>query len=153
MKALAAITFLFLTGCASAPRQKSVVLFMCPYGGAKSVIAAEYFNRAAEASGLPFVAAAVAAETPYDAVPKPVAEFLKNEGFDVASFQPRQVAPSDLASAARVVSIDCDLTKLDAGNATIERWDDVPKVSADLPGSAAAIRRHVEQLVAELRVE
>jgi hypothetical protein len=90
MKTIAAFAVL-LTGCASTSRQKSTVLFMCPYGGAKSVIAASYFNRAAETHDLPFVAVAVAAETPYDAVPQPVAEFLQHEGFDVASFKPREV--------------------------------------------------------------
>jgi len=150
MKSIAVFALL-LTGCASAPQQKSTVLFMCPYGGAKSVIAASYFNRIAEEHDLPFVAVAVAAETPYDAVPTPVADFLKQEGFDVASFQPRQARQSDLTSAARVVSIDCDLTKLHTYAANIERWDDVPKVSSDLPGSAAAIQRHVAALVAELQ--
>jgi len=31
------------------------------------------------------------------------------------------------------------------------RWDDVPAASDDLEGSVAAIRRHVEALVEELR--
>jgi arsenate reductase len=132
-------------------RAKETVLFVCPYGGAKSVIAASYFNRIAEAEGLPFVAAAAAAETPYDAVPKPIADYLSQNGFDVASFQPRHVAAADLESAAKVVSIDCDLSKLDVRGVTVEEWSDVPKVSVDLPGSAAAIRRHVDVLVQQLR--
>ncbi len=123
-----------------------VVVFMCQYGGAKSVIAASYFNRAAQAEGLPFVATAVAAETPYDAVPQPVAEFLASDGIDVASFQPRHVTDDDLASASKVVSIGCDID-----SANIERWDDVPKVSDDLPASADAIRKHVDALIAELK--
>ena len=124
-----------------------MILFICQYGGAKSVIAASYFNRLAEREGLPHRAAAVAAETPYDAVPENVASFLAREGFDVASFKPRQVSESDLTSAEKVVSIDCDLTQLDAAGVAIERWDDVPKVSEDLPGSAEAIRKHVEALI------
>lgn len=127
-----------------------MILFLCQYGGAKSVIAASYFNRLAEREGLPDRASAVAAETPYASVPENVASFLAREGFDVASFQPRQVAESDLGAASRVVSIDCDLTKLDAAGVAIERWDDVPKVSDDLPGSAEAIRRHVEALIRAL---
>lgn len=146
MKAMTVFALL----CATQPAQKSTVLFMCPYGGAKSVIAASYFNRAAAAAGLPFVAKAVAAERPYDRVPEPVAEFLTREGFDVASFEPRHVTEDDLASAARIVSIDCDLTKLPTRR-DIVRWDDVPKVSAGLPGSVAAIRKHVEALIDELR--
>jgi len=129
---------------------KRTVLFMCPYGGAKSVIAASYFNQLAECAGLPYRATAVAAETPYDAVPERVAAFLSKEGFEVDSFKPRHVAPTDLESAAKVISIDCDLTTLDTSGATIERWDDVPKVSVDLPGSAAAIRKHVQTLIDQL---
>lgn len=135
----------------STPAETETVLFMCPYGGAKSVIATTYFNHLAERVGLGYRAAAVAAETPYDAVPEKVAAFLLQEGFDVQSFKPRQVAAADLDAAAKVVSIDCDLAKLDTNGVAVERWDDVPKVSADLPGSAAAIRKHVETLVAQLK--
>jgi sterol desaturase/sphingolipid hydroxylase (fatty acid hydroxylase superfamily)/protein-tyrosine-phosphatase len=129
---------------------KRTVLFMCPYGGAKSVIAMSYFNRLAERDGLPYRAAAVAAETPYDAVPEKVAAFLSSEGFAVDAFKPQHVAARDFESAARVVSIDCDLAKVETRDVAIERWDDVPKVSVDLPASAAAIRKHVETLVEEL---
>lgn len=122
-----------------------IVVFMCQAGGAKSVIAASYFNRAAQEQGLPFVATAVAAETPYDAVPEPVTQFLANEDIDVASFKPRHVTDDDLSSATKVVSIGCDVA-----NTNIERWDDVPKVTDDLPGSAASIRKHVDALIAEL---
>jgi arsenate reductase (thioredoxin) len=123
------------------------ILFLCPYGGAKSVIAASYFNRLAEQYALPFVASAAAAEEPYASVPEPVAEFLQRDGFDVRAFQPRKVEERDVRDAAKVVAIDCATVTA----ADIERWDDVPKVSEDLPGSAAAIRRHVELLAEELR--
>lgn len=58
--------------------------------------------------------------------------------------------PADLGSAARVVSIDCDLTKLDARGVKIEEWTDIPKIS-DLPGSVAAIQKHVAELVERLK--
>jgi protein-tyrosine-phosphatase len=135
-------------GTAEAP--KRVVVFMCPHGGAKSVIAMSCFNQLAERHGLPYFAMAVAAETPYDAVPENVAAFLSKEGFAIASFKPRRVAPADFA-AAMVVPIDCDLARLDTRGVHVERWDDVPKVSVDLPASAAAIRKHVETLVAQLK--
>jgi len=140
-----------LSASAPAEEAKRTVVFMCPYGGAKSVIAMSYFNQLAERDSLPYVAAAVAGETPYEAVPENVAAFLANQGFTVTAFKPRRVAPKDLESASRVVSIDCDLTKVDSAGVTIERWDDVPKVSVDLPASAAAIRKHVETLVAQLK--
>jgi arsenate reductase (thioredoxin) len=115
------------------------ILFVCQHGGAKSVIAASYLNQL----GLPFRGVAAAAEDPYDEVPAPVVEMLQRDGVDVSDFKPRRVDDADLEGAARVVSIGCDLPG--------ERWDDVPPASEDLEGSAAAIRRHVDALVAELR--
>jgi arsenate reductase (thioredoxin) len=149
------IALLVMAATLMADAPKQTILFMCPHGGAKSVIAASYFNQLAERESLSCEAVAVAAETPYDAVPENVAEFLAHEGFDVASFKPRHVDASDFESATRVISIDCDLEKLDADDVeddvAIERWDDVPKVSEDLPGSAAAIRKHVKALIEQLK--
>jgi arsenate reductase (thioredoxin) len=129
---------------------KEKVLFLCPYGGAKSVIAMQYFNRIAEERQLPFVAVAAAAEEPYDAVPPKVAAFLEDEGFDVDEFKPRRVAPMEIELASRVVSIGCDLTKLETNGAAIQQWNDVPMVSEDLAGSAAAILEHVKELAKSL---
>jgi arsenate reductase len=133
------------------PPASSTILFLCPYGGAKSVIAASYFNRLAQECALPYVAVAASAEDPYAAVPAPVADFLERDGMDVRSFKPRHFEPSDVQGAARVVSIDCDLAAANLTGTAVERWDDVPKVSEDLPASADAIRRHVEALAEELR--
>lgn len=126
------------------------ILFVCSHGGAKSVMAASYFNQLAEERGLDVVAVAAAAEEPYDAVPTPVADHLQREGFDVRAFKPHRVAPGEIATAARIIAIDCQVPAA-GGTAGIERWDDVPQASVDLDGSAAAIRRHVEALAEELR--
>ena len=137
--------FLFTIGCATRPKPKSTVLFLCPYGGAKSVIAASYFNRLMDERGLPYVGVAAAAEEPYAAVPAPVADLLEREGFDVRAFKPRRVDANDVKNATAIVTIDCNVDVAGA-----KRWDDVPKVSVDLEGSAAAIRKHVEALAEEL---
>jgi arsenate reductase (thioredoxin) len=131
--------------------QKATVLFLCSYGGAKSVIAASYFNRLAAETGLDYIAIAAAAEDPYPAVLPAVADFLQSDGFDVRAFKPRHVEERDVSEAAKIVSIDCDLSASGLADSGAERWDDVPKVSEDLPGSAAAIRRHVEALARTLR--
>ena len=109
------------------------ILFLCPHGGAKSVIAASYFNRIAA----PHTAAAAASQEPYDAVPDAVAAFLRRDGIDVRGFVPHRASEEERRGAERVVDID--------------EWDDVPMVSEDLEGSVAAIRRRVEALVKELR--
>jgi hypothetical protein len=46
----------------------------------------------------------------------------------------------------KIVSIDCDLEKVATGGQAVERWDGVPKVSEDLEGSVAAIRKRAETL-------
>jgi protein-tyrosine-phosphatase len=132
------------------PAVKSTVLFLCPYGGAKSVIAASYFNRRMEELALPFVGIAAAAEEPYEAVPAPVADHLLGDGFDVRTFKPRRVEPEDVHRATRVVSIDCNLEGVNVAGIPVERWDDVPKVSVDLEASVAAVRRHVDALASDL---
>ena len=120
------------------------ILFLCQHGGAKSVIAASHFNCLAAGRGLPFVAAAAAAEDPYDAVPAPVADCLQRDGFDVRELRPHHVTPEEIAAAARVVTIGCHVS------GAHDRWDDVPAASEDLEGSVAAIRRHVEILAEAL---
>lgn len=158
MRYLKLVLLLPLFGaCATVPTggretdPKRTILFLCPFGGAKSVIAASYFNRLAEEQALPYFAIAAAAEEPYAAVPAPVAGLLQRDGLDVSAFKPRHVEERDVNGAARIVSIDCNLDAIDLGGAAVERWNDVPKVSEDLDGSAAAIRRHVEVLAEELR--
>jgi arsenate reductase (thioredoxin) len=123
------------------------VLFMCPHGGAKSLIAASYFNQIADEKHLPYTAVAVAAEHPYDSVPANIADFLEKDGFHVRSFKPRPVSQADLRSASRIVSVGCDLTKVDTEGIAVEAWNDVPLVDNGLPQSAAAIRKHVIVLI------
>ncbi len=131
---------------------KQTVLFLCPYGGAKSLIATSYFNRLVQQQGLPYVGVAAATDEPYIEVPARVADFLEGEGFPVRAFKPRRMVTSDATHAMKIVSIDADLARLDAAAASAtERWDDVPKVSVDLDASVAAIRKHVEALAAQLR--
>ena len=120
------------------------VLFLCEHGGAKSVIAASLFNRLAAERGLPFVATAAAAGDPYDAVPKPVGDYLRGEGFDVGELEPHHAAPEEIGAAERIIAIGCDVPGAHA------RWDDVPAASEDLQGSVAAIHRHVEALAEDL---
>jgi arsenate reductase (thioredoxin) len=130
---------------------RSTLLFLCQHGGAKSVMAASYFSRIAEQTGLDYAAVAVAAEDPYPAVPVPVVELLERDGFDVRAFVPRQAESDDYVGATRIVSMGCDLAASGLDESRVERWDDVPAASEDLHASAAAIRRHVEALVQELR--
>ena len=123
------------------------IIFVCQFGGAKSVIAANLFNREAAKRGRDWTASAASAEEPYDAVPVPVVDLLRADGIDVSAFRPRRLERADLEEASRVISIDCSTDVPD-----VERWDDVPKVSDGVQESAAAIRKHVNALIEELDV-
>jgi arsenate reductase (thioredoxin) len=152
--AIMPFALLMSLACSHRPApSKETVLFLCPHGAAKSLIAATTFNRLAEEHGLAMSASAAATEEPYAEVPAAVAEFLESEGIDVSAFRARRVAASDLDAAARVVTIDCDPSTIPASAASIESWDDVPKVSENLHGSIAAIRRHVAELITEFTRE
>ena len=128
----------------------NTILFLCPHGGAKSVMAASYFNRLAHERGLPLTGVAAATEKPYDRVPPLVAALLAREGIDVWNYRPRRVENKDVLRALRIVAIDCDPSKTDTGSLLPERWDDVPKVSEDRRGATRAILRHVEKMVQEI---
>jgi hypothetical protein len=83
----------------------------------------------------------------------PGAEFLYVPADRVADIAtPRQLAPGDLAGAAHVVVMGCDLDPLlrSGPHPTIERWDDVPPVSADLPRAREAILARVTVVVDRL---
>jgi arsenate reductase len=98
---------------ASAPdgSTKRRVLFICPHGAAKSVLASTYFQRIAKERGLN-VQVDFAGTEPDSAVAPKVLERLKARGYPPSAGQPRRVTPEDLASADLVISIGCDLTGL-----------------------------------------
>jgi hypothetical protein len=75
------------------------VVFVCEHGSVKSLIAMQYFNRRAKASGLPYRAVA-RGTAPEPTVAKGVTDGLRNDGFDVSAFEPRKFESSDAAHAA-----------------------------------------------------
>jgi protein-tyrosine-phosphatase len=129
--------------------ESRTVLFLCPHAAAKSVLAAAEFDRLAAERGLATRADAAGTE-PDPATSPAVVAALAAEGVDVSGHQPRRVSQDELAAAWRVVSLGCDLDGIAPAGLAVERWDDVPPVSADLPTARAAIRARVARLVDEL---
>ena len=125
------------------------VLFMCPHGAAKSVLASAYFQRAANERGLN-VRVVSAGTDPDPEVAPAVANHLKKGGYDVPVSKPRRATADDMAKADVVISIGCDLKDLPAPRGTVKKWDDVPSPSQDFNGADASIRKHVAELVDEL---
>jgi protein-tyrosine-phosphatase len=124
------------------------ILFMCPHGAGKSVLATAYFKQQARARGLD-INVQTAGTEPDPAVAPIVAQHLKANGYEVPVARPRLVADEDLAGADMVVSLGCDLSGRKV-RGDLRRWDDVPSPSADFAAADAAIKHHVDMLVDEL---
>jgi arsenate reductase (thioredoxin) len=126
------------------------ILFLCPHGAAKSVMAAAYFQRLANQRQLD-VTATFAGTEPDAAISPAVAELLQAEGMDVTGQLPRHVATEELTKAWRVVSLGCDVTHLALPGLSVEQWDDVPPPSQNLIAARDIILAHVERLADELK--
>jgi arsenate reductase (thioredoxin) len=122
------------------------VLFVCLHGSAKSLIAAELFNRLAAARGLGTPATSAGTE-PDDAIPPHVLQGLGADGIDVAGRRPRRPTAADVDASAVVVTFGCDLGGLAVRARRIERWDDIPAVSEDFTRARDAIAGRVAALL------
>ena len=125
------------------------VLFMCPHGAAKSVLASTYFQRLAKERGLN-VRVTSAGTEPDPTVAPAVAAHLRKQGYTVPSEAPRKASNEDLATADVVISIGCDLSGLPAPKGKLLMWDEVPSPSQDFAGADEAIRKRVVALIEEL---
>jgi arsenate reductase len=112
-------------------------------------MAAAFFQRLAKERGLNLQADAAGTDPSPEVSPAVVA-LLREEGIDVAHYQPRDVTKDDIESAVRVVSLGCPVNDLPTAPDAIVHWDDVPLPSADLVAARDTICAHVEKLIAEL---
>jgi protein-tyrosine-phosphatase len=124
------------------------ILFVCLHGAAKSVLAAADFGRLAAERGLAITADAAGTEPDPEMAPGVVAA-LRAEGVELGQQRPRRVTAAETARAERVVTFGCELGEAMPAAVPVERWDDVPAVSENLPLARAAIRRHLDRLLDE----
>jgi arsenate reductase (thioredoxin) len=125
------------------------VLFMCPHGAAKSVLASAYFERLAKERGLN-VRVESAGTDPDPIVSPAVVAHLKRQGYAALRSTPRKVTSKDFESADVVISIGCDLSGLEEPRGKLVLWDEVPPLSEDFARSDEAIRKRVAELIEEL---
>ena len=125
------------------------IAFVCLHGSAKSLIAAEYFNRLAREKSLSFSATTSGPE-PDPEVPQNVVDGMKTRGFDVGSYRPALIGAERLKDADLIVSFACDAGRNLAPGKPEERWDECPAVSDDFDVAWDFITGRVEQLVARL---
>jgi protein-tyrosine-phosphatase len=124
--------------------------FSSEHGSAKSVIAAAHFNRIAEAKGLPYRAVSRGVH-PDAEVPENIKSGLAADGFQGDLAKPKLIADEDLANAARVITLGCELPQgsVDAAAKTAD-WANLPAVSNGYAGTRKAIVDRVEKLTKEL---
>ena len=121
------------------------VLFVCPHGAAKSVLAGSYFNRFAAELGLE--ARAIARGTEPDAE---ISDRVRQDvGPALCVAQPTSLTASDIANADLLVAFD--LAEPELGVSPDRSWDALPALSADFELGRAAILGRVVALVAELK--
>jgi arsenate reductase len=124
------------------------VLFMCPHGAAKSLMASAYFQKRARERGLN-VRVDSAGTEPDPELSKGVVAHLTKSGYAIPIDKPRAVTAADIAGADVVISMGCDLSKLPAPKGVLKNWT-VPDFSADFNAAEQAIRDQVNRLVEEL---
>jgi arsenate reductase (thioredoxin) len=124
------------------------VLFVCLHGSAKSLIAAEHFNRIARERRSMLRAESAGIE-PDTMVPMPVVAGLAKDGIDVGDYMPRPVMRERVVAVTHVVSFGCELPN-DLQGARVERWDDMPMVSDGFEVAREAIVARVERLLDSL---
>jgi protein-tyrosine-phosphatase len=127
----------------------TIVLFMCPHGAAKSVLASAYFRRLAGERGLN-VEVRTAGTDPDPQVSPAVASHLEANGYGVPVAKPRRATADDMALADVVVSIGCDVSGMPTPAGRLVRWDEVPAPSDNFAQADEAIRKRVGELVDEL---
>ena len=125
-----------------------VILFMCPHGAAKSVMASAYFQKMAKERGLN-VRVDAAGTDPEPALSKAVVAHLQKNNYTIPIEKPRAATAADMSSADVVISMGCDLSKLPAPQGQLKNWN-VPDFSANFDAAEQAIRDQVTKLVDEL---
>ncbi len=128
--------------------EQNLVLFVCLHASAKSLIAAEYFNKRATEQGVPFRALSAGTE-PDKSVPPHVVAGMRGDGYDVSRVVPKHLT-RELAAPARIaVSFEPDLSAYVRQGCISERWS-VPAVSDDYGIARDAIKARVDALIAKL---
>jgi len=129
--------------------KNDTVVFVCEFGSKKSLLAACYLNRLAEAQGLN-VRAVSRGLTPDSVVPDGIRRALLAEGIDIGAFRPEPLSASDVEQARVVVSFSEDLGALSPIRAPDRVWADLPALSDNYAVARDAIFSQVQRLVAEL---
>ena len=126
----------------------NVIVFVCEHGAAKSIIAAAYFNKLANGSGLQARAISRGTHPDAELSPKAVAGLQADGLAPIESF-PQKLSSDDVESAQRVITF-CELPKEYHVKAVVEQWDGVPPVSEDYDKARNSIVEKLNLLIDDI---
>lgn len=143
------LTILAVLALATLPamgQSASTVVFVCPHGAAKSVIAAAYFNKMSAERGLPYRAVARGTE-PGEALSQTAVKGLVADGLPAPAGKPQAISNEELRSAARVVTFGCPLPPRVVARKKHTDWNQVGDVNRDYPAARDTIAALVTKLL------
>jgi protein-tyrosine-phosphatase len=130
---------------------KPTILFLCPHGAAKSVMAAAYAQHFATQYDLDLQITSAGTEPDPEVAPA-VAALLQSEGIDVSAQIPRRLTQADIDSATWIISLGCELDDFVSEAASITSWHDVPPPSQALMVARDLIYARTEQFIRDLKM-
>lgn len=122
------------------------IVFICEHGGAKSIIAATYFNKLAVQIGSDLRAIARGTNPDHKLSPQTVQGLLE-DGLTPTEPFPRQLTQEDIQFAKRLITF-CELP-MDFQQTIVEHWDNVPPVSESYEKARDAILEHIQSLLSQ----
>lgn len=121
------------------------ILYLCPHGAAKSVLAVALTRAVAERQGVA-VTADNAGTDPDRAIAPLVVRALAEHRLSYEA-SPKMVSSADMAAADIVVSLGCPLGSLPATPRRFVDWSDAPNASDDVEGLIALLNQRIPGLL------
>src|SRR5512140_2640653 len=129
--------------------EQPAIIFVCEHGAAKSIVAAAYFNRFAQETGLNLQAIA-RGTNPDTTLSSDAIQGLSKDGLTPGEATPQKLTPADIQSAQRMIAF-CELPVEYQGQVIVEHWEDVPPVSANYEVARDAIVQHIRYFVSQIK--
>ena len=131
---------------------KSIILFVCEHGAARSPIATAYFNKMAKERGLNYTAI-FRGINPDTSLSVNTKKGLTEDGFDIKNWQPKLVTRHDINSASEVITLDCNLILKDSPARPVYQWNGTPPISESYQAARNDIANKVAILIKELELK
>jgi protein-tyrosine-phosphatase len=123
----------------------STIIFVCEHGAAKSIIAATYFNRLAQKTGLN-VRALARGTNPDEEISPQTVKGLFADGLTPSEPVPQKLTEAELQSAQQMITF-CELPIEYRVQDRVEHWDHVPPVSAGYEQARDVILERINKML------